>query len=173
MFTVAAVRGRLSLVALRLLQSPALVRTLMGLPPGSRLRRAALERFGRISAGAFNRRDWSSVSVLPDDVEFQPREDLPDPSSRRGGAEIRRYFEELIEQFPDYRIELIGVEDPGGDVAVFLWHSMGTGAASGISADTYIRQSVEFRDGRVVRIEEKLDSALARLRPPSGHPPTG
>ena len=153
---------RLRLLTLRLLQSPILVRGLTRLPPGSRPRRAALERFGRMSGAALNQRDWSGIEVLPDEVEFEPRDDLPDSRLRRGPDEIRRYFEALIELFPDYRIELIGVEDPGDDVAVFLWHGVGTGEASGARAEVFIRQSVAFRNGRVVRIEEKLDPSLRR-----------
>jgi hypothetical protein len=113
----------------------------------------------RSLGAALNRRDFTANEYLPAEVEFHPRPDYPNPRIRRGGDEITAYFEELVELFPDYRVELVGVEDPGDDALVFRWRGTGTGGLSGASGGVLVRQTIEFRRGRVIRIREDLDRA--------------
>jgi len=68
----------------------------------------------------------------------------------RGHAGIRRWWENLLDVFPDYNIEVVEVRDLGGDsiLATLRWRGHGTG--SGTPVDMALWMGVRMRDGKCV-----------------------
>jgi ketosteroid isomerase-like protein len=152
---------RLAVACLRLIGS---------LPPGSRLRQAALWRGIRLAVEAFNRRDLDAVLVgYHPDFEFQPPREgveagFAEPSYR-GRAGYLKYVSELSEVWgADLRVEPAELIDLG-DRLVTLGYAPGRGQASGVALTNEFAAVVTLKHGRVICEQDYMDhpDALAAV----------
>jgi uncharacterized protein len=107
----------------------------------------------RRTYAAFNRRDLDGVlEGLDPDVEWQQITQFPDRAVYRGHGEMRDRFmtEQLIEQFPDFRVEVEELVE-AGDHVVMIGRITGHGGASGAPIDLRVVNVLEMRDGMIIR----------------------
>ena len=119
----------------------------------------------RRSVAAFNQRDLAGLlALMDDDVRGSP----PLASLEgdyHGHAGIRRWWESLFENLPDFAIEVIDVRDLG-EVTIAVLGNSAHGAASETPVEERLWIVGRWRDGKVVwwrtfRSEaEALEAAL-------------
>ena len=133
-------------------------RLISGLPPGSRVRQAALWRVTRLAVEAYNRRDLDAVvTAYRPDMEYYPyREPV-----YHGPSGYRAYIEATYDVWGTdvrlYPTELIDL----GDRVVLLADMPMRAQASGIAlAQTYAGVST-LKNGRVIRNHDFLSHAEA------------
>jgi ketosteroid isomerase-like protein len=79
---------------------------------------------------AFNRRDLDAfLNFMDADVEIFPRQAAMEGSYYRGHAGIRRWWGDLLDVFPDFAIEVVGVRVLG-DTTLAVLRFLGHGADS-------------------------------------------
>ena len=106
---------------------------------------------------AYNRRDFDTATEF-----FDPHVDwvLPEHQSMDsccGSDQVRRFWEDIDENFDDLVLRPQEYVDAGDRVAVRLRH-FGRGRGSGAEIDTELyHQVTTFRDGWMVRIEYFID----------------
>jgi ketosteroid isomerase-like protein len=119
---------------------------------------------------ALNERDLERyLSCCTEDVELRT------PLAEIGGVYqgpdgIRRFFDDLGDTSPDFRIELDGLQEFGADRVVGFLRVSATGRASGIPAavDTATTNVYDFADGKLSRVrifldrQEALEAASSR-----------
>jgi ketosteroid isomerase-like protein len=136
------------------------------LPPGSRLRQAALWRAARLGVEAYNRRDLDAVVVAyHPDLEYYPYREfveagLAEPCYH-GPSGYRTYISATYEVWgADVRLEPTELIDLG-DRVVLLADMPMLAQASGVSlTETYAGVST-LKDGRVIRQHDFLNHAEA------------
>ena len=99
---------------------------------------------------AFNSRDFDGVlERLDPDVEWNQITQFPDRAVYRGHGEMRDRFMtgQLIEQFPDFRVEVEELVE-AGDHVVMIGRILGHGRTSGTPIDLRVVNLLEMRDGR-------------------------
>jgi ketosteroid isomerase-like protein len=102
---------------------------------------------------AYNRRDFeAAVEWFDPEIEWiLPARQSSD--SGRGPDEVIRFFEDIDENFDEFRLTPQEFLDAGDRVATRLRHS-GRGKGSGIEIDEELyHQVATFRDGKIVRME--------------------
>jgi ketosteroid isomerase-like protein len=136
------------------------------LPPGSRLRQAAVRRTVRLAVQAYNRRDLDAVAIAyGPDLEYYPYREFVEGALAEpcyyGPAGYRRYIDATEEVWGgDVRLEPTELIDMG-DRLVLLADMPMRAQASGIPlAQTYAGVST-LRDGRVIRQDDYLSHAEA------------
>jgi ketosteroid isomerase-like protein len=98
--------------------------------------------------GAFNRRDWgAALAIHADDVEVTPLAAAVG-SSYRGADGLRRYWEDLLTNFPDFTTEVLEVRDLGALTLCAVRFS-GHGAGSAAPFEQVVWQLANWRDGRI------------------------
>jgi ketosteroid isomerase-like protein len=146
------------------------VRSVIGLPPGSRLRRTILERLARTAFQEWNRGD---CRVIPEIF------DAPEVETHIVGAPIDtdpvyygpeghfRAMEVWNEAWREWDGEIEEVIEEGRDQVLMVARIWGEGAASGIRLDARGAVRYTFRDGRIVRVDAAFgadrDRALEAL----------
>ena len=136
------------------------------LPPGSRLRQAALWRTARLAAEAYNRRDLDAVAIaFQPDLEYYPYREfveagLAEPCYH-GPSGYRTYIEGTYEVWgDDVRLEPTELIDLG-DRTLMLANMPMRAQASGVPlGETYACVST-LKDGRVIRQHDFLDQREA------------
>ena len=100
---------------------------------------------------AFNERDIdTSLALLDPEVEFTPYEiALQGGDPYRGHDGARKWLEDVLGAFPDFRLEVYTVQDLG-DVTLIHGRLRGRGAGSGASFERTLWQPMKWRDKRVV-----------------------
>jgi ketosteroid isomerase-like protein len=139
----------------------AYLRLIGRLPPGSRLRQAALWRAIRLAVEAFNRRDLDAVLVgYHPDFEFHPPPEFAEAGFTepcyRGRAGYLQYVSELSEVGADVRVEPTELIDLG-DRLVTLGYTPVRGQASGVALTNKFAVVVTLRHGRVICEQDYLD----------------
>jgi ketosteroid isomerase-like protein len=138
---------------------------LMGLPPGSRLRRLIVARsIGRAYAAA-NRRDFDVVLVGLDSgiYGYRPSRDLLPPDleavfyGHDGYLQLWRYW---LDAFEDIRWDPEEVLD-FGDKLLVTTQQRGHGSGSGVAVSEPVFQLFTLRGGFVIRQEDFLDCSEA------------
>jgi hypothetical protein len=122
----------------------------------------------RRACDAFNRRDWAAfVATMHEDIAAEPR--LAAKGGHRGYEGLRRWWDELFELFPDYRLEIEELRDLG-DVTLVHLRGTGHGAASAAPVVDPIWQPMAWRDGRCIwwRLCATEEEALAAIRERTG-----
>jgi ketosteroid isomerase-like protein len=148
----------------------AIARLIFRLPPGSRLRRAALSRAVRSAAEAYNRRDLDAVVIGYDpDVEYRPARSWVEAGffepSYRGPEGYREYVAITAEVFGAEvyfkPVELIDL----GDRMVMLATVPMRAQASGVPLTETFAYVTTWKDGKVIRLQEYYDhdEALAAV----------
>jgi ketosteroid isomerase-like protein len=98
---------------------------------------------------AFNRRDLEAFLALMDvDVESLPRIGFVE-GSFRGHDGVVRWWNTLLEAFPDYSVEILEVHDLG-DLILSTVRTRGHGAESETPLDQKLWQIGRWRRGRCV-----------------------
>ncbi len=67
-----------------------------------------------------------------------------------GHAGIRRWWQNLLDVFPDFNVEVVEVRDLGGDSTLATLRTGGHGAGSGTPIDMLVWMAVRIRDGKCV-----------------------
>jgi SnoaL-like protein len=152
--------------------APRTMRWVLRLPLGSRVRKAMLQRAGRIFYLSWNRGDFALVPSI-DDPAVETRMTVgsnvvvgADPISF-GPEGHCRVMEDWNEAWREWDAEIDEVIEEGRDQVLFIARVSGTGAASGIEVNEWGAVRYTFREGRILRIEGALHSdkerALAAL----------
>ena len=100
---------------------------------------------------AFNRRDLEAFLALADpDVVGISRVLAIEGGSYRGHDGTREWWKELLDVFPDFRIEVVWVRD-AGNMTVSELRNSAHGEGSAAPLEESVWQVSEWRDGRVIR----------------------
>jgi ketosteroid isomerase-like protein len=95
----------------------------------------------------FNRRDWDAFRRLMDrDVTVESRLVQMD-GGYRGYDGLRRWWDEVFETIPDYRVEIEDLREVG-DIVLVQARGLGHGAASGTPVVDPFWHAIEMKDGR-------------------------
>jgi len=136
------------------------------LPPGSRLRQAALRRAAQLSLQAYNRRDLDAV-VIGWHPEFQylPGRAWVDAAlvepCYRGLAGYRKYIASVDEVWGgENYLKPLELIDLGERIVILADGSM-RGQASGVPLAEAFASVATLKDGRLVRQQEYYDHAEA------------
>jgi ketosteroid isomerase-like protein len=84
-----------------------------------------------------------------------------DRRAYRGHAGVQASFERWLEQWDEYSVELLELEDHGDRVLAIV-RETGRGRASGADVSAINHAVFTFHDGKVVRYQEFYDEAEAR-----------
>ena len=105
---------------------------------------------------AFNRHDFETAfASLPDDVVWETLPELVDREPIEGKAGVIAAFHELLEQWPDWHLDVQDISEPSPRLIQVRFHATGTGAASGARTALDVLQEWDFR-GPSLRIREYL-----------------
>jgi ketosteroid isomerase-like protein len=109
---------------------------------------------------AFNRRDWGAFLALMDaDVRAVPLAAAIE-GDYLGHDGIRRWWNNLVDVFPDWTIEVVEMRDLG-DLTVAHVRNRGRGTGSGAPFELTSWMVVEWRDKKVVRWSNHVSEADA------------
>lgn len=109
----------------------------------------------RANTDAFNRGDFATAFAgLAPECEWFSVEEAPESTALVGPEEVCRFFERLVETFPDWRVEPVRVLQAGDGVFVALFRAGGSGRASGARATIALAHVWELRNGVPVRVRE-------------------
>jgi ketosteroid isomerase-like protein len=148
--------------------APRTMRWVLRLPLGSRVRRAMLQRAGRIFFLSWNRGDFALVPSI-DDPAVETRMTVGsnvvmgvDPVYY-GPEGHCRVMEDWNEAWREWDAEIDEVIEEGRDQVLFIARVSGVGAASGIKVNEWSAARYTFREGRILRIEGALHSDKDRV----------
>jgi ketosteroid isomerase-like protein len=100
---------------------------------------------------AFNRRDLEAFLALADpDVVGISRVLAIEGGSYRGHDGTREWWKDLLDVFPDFRIEVAWVRD-AGNMTVSELRNSAHGEGTAAPLEEFVWQVSEWRGGRVVR----------------------
>jgi uncharacterized protein len=111
---------------------------------------------------AYRRRDFDAALALMDpEVEAHNPPEVPEATIHRGREAVRRDWEQTLELFDDFSIELEEYFDAGEDLLVYLRYR---GRSRGSHAEVVAPMAHvwTFRGGKVIRFRQFLDRAEAR-----------
>jgi ketosteroid isomerase-like protein len=110
---------------------------------------------------AFNRRDLDALLALTDDDVEVFSLLVPMEGGFHGHDGVRRWWESLLDVWPDYYAEIVDVRD-FGDLTVGAVRSRGHGAGSDVPRDDTLWQVTRWRRGKCVwwRTFSTRDEAL-------------
>ena len=103
------------------------------------------------AADAFSRRDLDAfLAICHPDIELVSRHLALDGSGHlRGHAAVRRWWETLVDVYPDFTSEIEEVRDLG-DVTIARQHFRGQGTESGTQMEQAAWQVTKWRDNQAV-----------------------
>jgi uncharacterized protein len=108
------------------------------------------EQVARRAYDAFSRGDFEALAaLLHPEVEFESLLLEMEAGSYRGLEGAREYFESVREVFPDWSVEITGLDD-FGDRVVIESRSVATGKGSGVRTEQRFWQVAALRDGRII-----------------------
>jgi len=148
--------------------APRTMQWALRLPPGSRLRKAMLERFARTAFLSWNRGDYALVPVMDDpevEVHFTVNERIvvgSDPVFYGVDGHCRA-MEEWNEAWREWDAEIDEVIEEGSDRVLIVARLHGEGAASGIRLDDWAAVRYTFREGRILRVDGAIDADRDRV----------
>ena len=103
--------------------------------------------------------DWSRLELLADDVIYRPIAEIAESGEYRGREAFRRYMDEFFAgewaEGLGYECEMVGA---GGDSVIVRVHLTGLGKASALPFDARVYVVLTLEHGRIVRIEDFLQS---------------
>src|SRR5919197_2052294 len=110
---------------------------------------------------AFARRDFDAVLALMDpDVEAHNPPEVPEAGVHRGHDAVRRDFEQTLDLFEDFSIEVEQYFEAGEELVVFLVYR---GRARGSTAEVVAPMAHVWtiRDGKAIKLPQYLDRSAA------------
>ena len=116
---------------------------------------------------SFKRRELAdAVEVFTHDAEWVPYLASLEGNVYRGRDAIERMWRDVLQDLPDFRIELVDVIAEQADAIVVEVVFEGIGRASGADIRTTVYQAASFRDGKVARVQgfRSAEEALGALR---------
>jgi ketosteroid isomerase-like protein len=140
------------------------VRSVLRLPPGSRLRKAMLQRAARMAFLAWNRGDFELVPNI-DDPEVEThivhgaRMPVGLDAVYHGPEGHCRAMADWNDSWRAWDAEIEEVIDEGPDRVLILARLYGEGATSGIRLDEWGAVRYTFREGRILRVEVAFDAS--------------
>jgi ketosteroid isomerase-like protein len=141
-------------------------RLIAKLPPGSRVRQAALQRSVRLGVEAYNRRDLDAVAIAyRPDLEYYPYREFVEAALAEpcyhGPSGYRAYIAATYEVWgDDVRLEPTELIDLGERLVLLADMPMRAQASGVPLTQTYAGVST-LKDGRVIRQRDFLDRAEA------------
>jgi ketosteroid isomerase-like protein len=118
----------------------------------------------RRAVDAVNRRDLQAfLRFMDEGVEVESRI-VGMEGPLRGHQGVDRWWHEWFNSFPDYKLEIVEVQD-FGDVLLSALRAVGHGAGSGVPFEDNVWQASRWRAGKCVwwrnfmRREEALEAA--------------
>jgi ketosteroid isomerase-like protein len=106
---------------------------------------------------ALNDRDVERyLACCTEDVELRPATG-PIEGVYAGREGIRRFFADIGDSAPDFRLEAERIEVVSPDRLIAFTRLTATGRASGVPADQAVATVYDLRDGRMRRIRVFLD----------------
>jgi ketosteroid isomerase-like protein len=114
-----------------------------------------------VAYDAWNRRDLNALLELTH-PELEARSYIMDAEGAvyRGREGMRRFFEDLVSVFPDWRVEIVSTRAAGDAIVVELRVS-GKAAGSGLALSEIRWQVVRFRDGLILSLSGYATEAEA------------
>jgi hypothetical protein len=107
------------------------------------------------SLPAFNRGDFAvAFARLAPDCEFYPFEEISGEGVLVGPEQVCRFFEELFETFPDWRVESVRVLQAPDGTIVTLERGRGSGRTSEVSGVLEFANTLELRGSMVVCVRQ-------------------
>jgi ketosteroid isomerase-like protein len=132
------------------------MRSVLGLPPGSRVRKVMLERLARTAFLEWNRGDCKVIPEIFDDPQVETHiVGAPidaDPVYYGPEGHIRA-MEVWNDAWREWDGEIDEVIEEGHDRVLIVARVWGEGAASGIKLDAWGAVRYTVRDGRIVRVD--------------------
>jgi ketosteroid isomerase-like protein len=111
---------------------------------------------------AFNRKDAGAVlETLHPDAELVPMRSLLEGGAYQGHQGLRRFMEEMDDDWETYRLAGEEFRAVGPDRVLVLGRVVATGRASGVAVDSPAAWLCYVRDGRVTRVRFYSDPAEA------------
>ncbi len=99
---------------------------------------------------ALNRRDFETFRTLGHDEDIEVSTVLTVEGTYRGYAGVRRWWDDLLGTFPDWKVEVVELRDYG-DKTLGVLQAAGRGASGHTPVGTSFWQVVHWRDGRATR----------------------
>ena len=110
---------------------------------------------------AFARRDLdSALEMMDPEIEAHDPPEVPDAAIHRGRDAVRRDWEQTLELFDDFSVDLERYFDAGDEVLLYV-HYRGRGRESSAEVEARMAHVWTFRDGKVIRLRQYLDRAEA------------
>jgi hypothetical protein len=125
-----------------------------------------LQRFRsnyKASNEQFNRHDFDAAYAnVPEDVEWRTLIEIPGaPDLMRGRAEVVAFFEEILNEWPDWWTRPTRFTEPLPALILVEFDAGGTGRTSGIRQSIHLVQTWDLRD-RPLRVTEMPDLRTAQ-----------
>jgi ketosteroid isomerase-like protein len=148
--------------------APRTMQWALRLRPGSRVRKAMLERFARTAFLSWNRGDYALVPFLDHpEVEshFTVRDQMAVGTDNvyYGPDGHCRAMQEWNEAWREWDADIDEVIEEGRDQVLIVARLYGEGAASGITLDDWGAVRYTFREGRILRIDGAIDADRNRV----------
>ena len=110
---------------------------------------------------AFARHDLDAILEMADpEIEAHDPPEVPDATVYYGRAAVRRDWEQTIDLFEDFKIDVEKLFDAGNDVVLFVRYS-GRGKESGAAVEALMAHVITLREGKAIRLRQFLDRAAA------------
>jgi ketosteroid isomerase-like protein len=109
---------------------------------------------------AVNRRDPDGLVALADEHAVLISILVAVEGGYYGHEGFRRWWENVFDTIPDYKIEVGEVRDLG-DVTLAAIRLLGHGRGSGVPIDQSLSQIIEWRHGKAIRVESFRSEAEA------------
>jgi SnoaL-like protein len=144
------------------------MRSVLRLPPGSRVRRAMLQRAARIAFLTWNRGDFELVPNV-DDPEVEThitqgtRVAVGLDEVYYGPEGHCRAMEVWNEAWREWDAEIDEIIEEGRDQVLVVARVYGEGAASGIRLDAWSAVRYTFREGLILRVDGSIDPDRGRV----------
>jgi ketosteroid isomerase-like protein len=110
---------------------------------------------------AFARGDLdAALDMMDPDIEAHNPPEVPEVAVHRGREAVRRDWEQAMDLFDDFWIEVERFLDAGDQLVVYLCYR-GRSRGSHAEVDAPMAHVLTFRNGRVVRLKQYLDRTQA------------
>src|SRR5919204_3147491 len=110
---------------------------------------------------AFARRDFdAALEMMDPDIEAHNPPEVPEAAIHHGREAVRRDWEQTIELFDDFLIEVEQYLDAGDELVVYLRYRA-RARGSGAEVDAPMAHVWTFREGKAIRLRQYLDRAQA------------